>query len=196
MLEQVDESASHALLRLSQPSLVLTPAEQLLCHRLVAAGAIFLKQRAVEFLQQHAGEPVAISYQSDSTPETTFERIHVGIGERRVCRGGRQTSEFLLGRLYMVFVYGTRHVLFRAPFRLAVETGWTHLAAATYMLLYLFTYGSMVVNVFHAVVDGPLFSTLSDLLYRHHRKAIVQHTLNMETGDATLCRLRNWFVST
>ena len=185
-----------ALLRLSAPSMRLNTKEQSHVHKLAALAACFLRTRVVGFLLQHGHSPIAVSYQSDCTPETTFERITALMGDQRIVRGGRRVSEFLLDRVFVLAASGHRSALFRPPLRMADKTAWCHLAAAEDVLFYGFKNGCTSINIFHVVVDGAVFLPFSDLLHRHFHQALDAHCSPLPRGEATLCRLSSLFAAT
>lgn len=184
------------LQRLSQPSLRYSTSEVGYAHRLAMVGAAFLRNRMHVFMTDAAGAPIAVSYQSDATPEIVFEREDIIIGPRRYHRGGYRTSDFLLDRFFATVPSGRQCVVFRAPMRLEDKTAMTHLTAAEQLIMYPWDHGCDSISIFHVVVDGALFTSLAGLLHRHHARSLERRCASSSSGEATLYRLSSWFVST
>jgi len=189
------QELTHEIQRLSLPSLVYDSTDVARAHKLAVVGEVALRNRMEAFLRFHCGGPVAVTYQSDATPEITFQRHDVEVAGRRLQRGGYQTGEYLLDRLFAVAPSGQQCVLFRCPLRLADKTAWTHLQAASQMLLYPWEYGCRSVSITHLVVDGAVFSALRALLHRHHARAVATFCSTLAAGEATIHRLCSWFVA-
>lgn len=183
------------LLRLSQPSLVFSSSDVGKAHRLAVVAECFLRSRMEQFLRDNSDGPILVSYQSDSTPEITFERCDTVFFGHLVRRGGHRTGDFLVDRLFARTSVGM-NVFFRAPRRLENKTGWTHFAAASEMLMFPWNFGCRSVTVFHVVCDGAVFSSLRDTLHRAHQQDLDKHCADMPQGDQRLCRLSSWFVAT
>ena len=139
---------------------------------------------------------IAISYQSDATPTVVMETSSVADGHRQHLNKGRRSAEFVLERMFAVAASGDRTVVLQWPLRLHDKTAWTHLSVAAKTMKYPFLYGCEAINITHVCFDGALFSSLSDLLHRHHARALADAAQAECAGEGGLLALRSWFVAT
>eukprot|EP00969_Alexandrium_andersonii_P306042 13528664-Alexandrium_andersonii.AAC.1 len=120
------EKPSSMLLRLAKPSLVPNSTEEGHMAKLAAMCVFYLRLRMLSFVQACCGTPIAMTYQSDCTPDATQETITVAAGGAKVSRAGGRTSEYLLHRLFARTIDHKQCCLFGAPQRLADKTAMTH----------------------------------------------------------------------
>ena len=101
------------------------------------------------FLRQDWAEPVAVSCQSDASPEATLETLVSLLRGRRVLRRGRRPCEYLLERLLAFDTKGGRTICLA---RFIDKQSWTHLASAHEEFLHPFAFGCRRANVSHFYV--------------------------------------------
>ena len=94
--------ASELLLTLARPGQCLNTTQERHMRKLASMVVFYLRARMLRFLRENGGRPISISYQSDCTPASNEETVVVKLGNKRVVRRGRRTSEYLVsshGRL-------------------------------------------------------------------------------------------------
>ena len=80
--------------------------------------------------------------------------------------------------------------------RVLDKIAWTHLSIAANTMKYPFLHGCDGINVTHVCFDAALCPALSDLLHRHHARALADAAQAECTGEGRLLALRSWFVAT
>ena len=79
-------------------SRVLTPAERHDCARSTEALKQFQRQEVVEFVKEHAGQPLLYSYSRDCTSTSLHTTSCLSTDSLAVTRKGRTVQEFLMQR--------------------------------------------------------------------------------------------------
>ena len=192
----MEQSAHELLLHLSSPGLCYSKTDISHAKKLTVMGKDALEARFDKFLRTHSQVVTAISYQSDATPQVLMETKSVADGHHHHISKGRRSAEFVLERFFAIAATGHRTVLLQWPVRVADKTAWTHVSLAAATLKYPFLFDCEAINIVHVCFDGALFTSLSDLLHRHHARALANAAEAQGLREGGLLALKAWFVAT
>ena len=108
----------------------LDPPQQRLASKLCICATDFLKDEAKAFVSEHIDTPLLRCDGCDATPLSTMKIHRTQFLGRRLIRKGRDSGEYICGRMFLQIPNGECRVVFTEATRLKDKAAWTHF---TYM---------------------------------------------------------------
>ena len=149
--------------QLSRPSSVLGKREVELAHCLSQLLRFYCRHSAERYVQNRREQPILLQYASDLTPLLTRERWHQECSQHRVTRTGRAAREFLVQRLFLSDLDGSRCCQLEVPLVLERKTAYYHFCACRRFLATPRELGHVGLAVGVHKYDGALHTALDKL---------------------------------
>ena len=154
---------SEHCLQLTGPSGVLQTSDMDACRRICESSRRWLRQRAIQWIGQHVDEPMLYQSSADGTPITTrrvFKRAHESL---KVTRSGKQTSEYLVQRVFLMLCDRRPIPVFREPVSMSNKSAIVHMKAGMDLFPNPREVGHRGYLVDHKVYDRAVMSALKKL---------------------------------